>query len=44
MKYQKPEILPFGSATLLIQGRKSGPSEISQPMKQAFIGDGDLDD
>lgn len=43
MNYQKPEVLPLGSATLLILGNKHVNPETGAPLKLA-VPDADLDD
>jgi hypothetical protein len=45
MKYQRPELVPLGSATVLIQGSKvSINSESEEPTNQSKPADSELDD
>jgi hypothetical protein len=44
MTYHKPEVLPLGLATLLIEGGKSAQMESEQPLKPRTVPDSELDD
>jgi hypothetical protein len=44
MTYQKPEVVPLGQATLLIQGGKSLSSETAVVLAEQKIPDSELDD
>jgi hypothetical protein len=44
MNYQRPEVVPLGSATALIQGSKGTGSESVDPKKQLDAADSELDD